>query len=128
MDDDLADALAKANRVSIRAILLPDGEDAAQALAENGIDNPVVVPFIYANETFDSGGVMGDGRTPNVVATLERDQNDRSNAESGSSPPATHQPVGAAGLEVPTTMTLPAAFGIKPLAPVWKRPLATKSS
>jgi hypothetical protein len=31
-DDDLADRLAKANRVSIRAVLVPNGEDVVAAL------------------------------------------------------------------------------------------------
>jgi hypothetical protein len=59
------------NQVSIRAVLVSEGEDAGPALSEAGIVNPIAIPVVRG-ETLDlSGGILGDGLTPNLTAVLE---------------------------------------------------------
>jgi hypothetical protein len=119
----------KADRVSIRAVLATSGQDVAKALAENGIFDPVEIPFMYADESFAGGGMIGDGCTPNVTATLELDRtgeldgSDPSGAEPEPSRLSPDWPKDGEQGEAAAprrTTTLPAAFGIKPLAPVRK--------
>jgi len=121
-DDDLADRLAKANRVSIRAVLVPAGQDVASALAKHGILDPISVPFIVADESFNSGAVLGDGRTPNLIARLELDKNDRPDPSSTASPSAPRDAGGPQGAEALKTTTLPPAYGFRSFAPIRKRP------
>jgi hypothetical protein len=125
MDEkESADLLAKVNRVSIRAVLVQRGQDAAKALVENGILDPVEVPFVFGDASMASGGVMSDGRTPNLFATLELDDTDPADAA-----PKTAQPAASPRQDTdetatggpPSATTLPAGFGSRPLAPVRKR-------
>jgi len=74
-DDGAADRLTKANRVSIRAVLVPAGQDIAAAVAKVGIFDPISIPFVFADGSVNTGAILGDGRTPNLVATLEWDKN-----------------------------------------------------
>jgi hypothetical protein len=122
--DDAADRLTKANRVSIRAVLVPHGKDPTKALVDAGILDPVAIPFTYADDSFGSGRAMSDGRTPNVTATLELDKAGSSATpempQGASSPPRDTD--WAEAPPPPRALGPPAAFGSKPLAPVRKPP------
>ncbi len=124
MNDDTADRQAKADRVSIRAVLVPDGEDATKALVESGILEPVTIPFICADESFASGGMMGDGRTPNVVATLELDQDEAADAVLGVSQPGQQTNATAASTQaaVPRATTPGSTISPRSFAPIRERP------
>ena len=126
MEDDPADRMAKANRVSIRAVLVSHpGVDIQAALAKAGIFNPVAIPVRLGEQPDLSAGILGDGITPNLIGVLEPDQHDQPDARSAKPAPreakalnrsrTRHQP--------PRTANLPAAFGLKPMAPVRKRPV-----
>jgi hypothetical protein len=119
MSDNPLDRLSAFNRVSIRAVLVHDGEDPSAALAEAGIFDPVAIPVVLGDETDLGGGVLGDGITANLTGVLETEQED----DFDSSP--FNQPDNQPGLRPeaaqrgePVTTTLPAAFGLQPLAPV----------
>jgi hypothetical protein len=113
------DKLTQANRVSIRAVIVPAGQDASKALLDAGIVEPVAIPFLYDGGDIDQG-MMTDGRTPNVTATLEMDRHAQPEPT-----PEGQQPTSGrswtASAPTPTT-TLPAAYGLTPLAPIRKRP------
>ncbi|WP_428485573.1 hypothetical protein [Rhodopila sp.] len=124
MSDDPADRLTKANRISIQAVLVPEGHDPVPLLLANGIYEPVAIPFVVDDDAFNSGGILGDGVTPNVVATLDFGEQEPTDATSGQSAPdpsAADAAGQAAEKQAAPTVTLPAAYGIKPLAPVRKR-------
>jgi hypothetical protein len=65
-----------------------------------------------------SGGILGDGRTPNLTAVLETEAEDDFDASSVNPPnrvaprPDVERPAG------PVATTAPAAFGMRPLAPI----------
>jgi hypothetical protein len=119
----MADRLAKANRVSIRAVLVPRGQDATKALAENGILEPVAVPFLFADAAFASASHLGDGRTPNLIATLEPDETGSSDASKEGSQPASgtaEDDDRGAAAEPPRRSMTSATSGARPLAPIPK--------
>jgi len=123
-DDDAADRLTKANRVSIRAVLVPHGQDVAAALAKAGIYDPISIPFVFADESFNSGAILSDGRTPNLVATLELDKSNQFDVAQANLEPDVPPPRDDGrlrGAEASGTTTLPAAYGFKSLAPIRKR-------
>src|ERR1700761_2562961 len=74
-----------ANRVAVRAVLVARGQDATTDLLRNGILDPVAVPVLLADASFASHAALGDGCTPNLIATLELD-------ETGSSAEASEPP------------------------------------
>ena len=112
------DKLPAHNRVSIRAVLVHEGEDASAALAEAGFANAVAIPVMQGEQLDLSGGILGNGITPNLTAVLETEQEDAledlPRMQRGAVRPA---PDGAR-LSGPVTTNLPATFGIRPLAPV----------
>jgi hypothetical protein len=55
-------------------VLVREGEDASAALAEAGFAETVSVPVVVGEQPDLSGGILGDGVTPNVVAVLETGQ------------------------------------------------------
>ena len=118
MTNNPLDKIPSFNRVSIRAVLVADGQDPHDALAEAGIHDPVAVRVVLADDPDLSGGVLGDTLTPNLMAVLEPDQPDDF-ADTPSTPPnrtnsaaLTDQPQRA-----PVT-TMPAAFGQRTYAPI----------
>jgi hypothetical protein len=119
MTDDLMDRLPAYNRVSIRAVLVSEGQDPSTALAEAGFANPVALSVVVGEAVDLPGGILGDGMTPNLVALLETEQEDGfDTAQPGArSDPGRSVPVPSN----PVTTTLPPAFGSQPLAPVRKR-------
>ena len=120
MEDDLAQRFAKANRVSIRAVLVSDqGVDIHAALAKAGIFEPVAIPVLLGDKPNLSSGILGDGITPNVTGMLEPDAPEARHVE-----PARPEPKASSfrkRYQPPPTANLPAAFGLKPMAPVRKR-------
>jgi len=135
IDDDLndggttngltTDTLTAANRLSIRAVLVYDGQDAAPDLIGCGIFDPVSIPVTDADAAFGSGAILGDGVTPNVIGILEQDdqQEDHDPAQAFAQPDAERSEQGRTeDWDQPKTVTLPGAYGLKPLAPVWKPP------
>jgi hypothetical protein len=105
------------DRVSIRAILVNEGEDAGAALAQAGFADPVALPVVMGDLPDLSGGMLGNGITPNLTAVLETEQDDTSDMSAGTKS-ASAQPAAQAQPSGPVTTTLPAAFGMQPLAPV----------
>jgi hypothetical protein len=122
MSDDPMDNLPAFNRVSIRAVLVEDGEDPSHALAEAGFAEAVAIPVVLGEDLDLSGGILGNGITPNLIAMLETEIEDD---EHGAAPGCTPGQVQATSEAPPTsrlaTTNLPAAFGVQPLAPVRKR-------
>ena len=118
MSDNPMDKLPAHNRVSIRAVLVQEGEDASAALAEAGFSDTIAIPVVLGEQPDLSGGILGNGITPNLTAVLETEQED----ESGEAPGAqtdTEQPErGDVGPSGPVATMLPPAFGMQPLAPV----------
>nr|WP_294517077.1 hypothetical protein [uncultured Rhodopila sp.] len=120
MTDDPLHALTDLNRVSIRAVLAPDGEDVGQALAQAGIIDPVSIP-VLTGEDADTGVWLGDGITPNLTGVLEPDE--EQDSETAGARPANS--VAAAHADWPETRLrtamLPQTHGMQPFAPVRKR-------
>ncbi len=118
MSDDPAQRLAAANRLSIRAVLDTGQGDIQSALTKAGIFEPVAIPVWVGDDPRQQGGFLGDGITPNVTATLEPDEPDAFYSDQAFEPPP--QPASQAEAAAPGTTTLPAAFGMRPMAPVRK--------
>ena len=122
MSDDPMDRLPTFNRVSIRAVLVEDGEDPSHALAEAGFAESVAIPVVIGDDLDLSGDILGNGITPNLTAVLETEIAD----DEHDAPPASQSGQMRATPETPlrpgsATTNLPAAFGLQPLAPVRKR-------
>jgi hypothetical protein len=75
--ENTAQRLIASDQVSVRVVVVAEGQDPTPHLLEAGIVDPVVVPFAWA-DTQASAGVMGDGSTTSVSATLEFDEADQS--------------------------------------------------
>jgi hypothetical protein len=132
MSDNPLDGIPTFDRVSIRAVVVHDSEDPGHALSEVGIFDPIALPMVFGEGQPDS---FGDGITPNLTAVLEFDQEDGSDPASGNldAAPVTHNPTpgaqpGTAGSSPDdvrpsrsAATSLPAAYGIQPLAPVRPR-------
>jgi hypothetical protein len=116
--DDAASRLTKANRVSIRAVLVPIGEDVGKVLVEHGILDPISIPFAFANE---SRAPLGDSLIPDVIATLELDETGSTASAADGQRPAP----GFLNLPKalpPPTVSRPGPSAAKTLAPVRKLP------
>jgi hypothetical protein len=117
MSDNPMDSLPSFNRLSIRAVLVTDGQDPRAALADAGIFNPVAIPVVLG-EDFQSGDLLGNAITPNLTGVLEPDQED----DWGFSPPLPANRTSAAPTpqqpEKSAVTTLPEAFGRRAFAPV----------
>jgi hypothetical protein len=119
MSDNPMDKLPAHNRVSIRAVLVHEGEDASAALAEAGFTDAIAIPVMLGDQPDLAGGILGNGITANLTAVLETEQDDDASGEPLDSQPASARPNrGNAAPSEPVTTTLPAAYGMQPLAPV----------
>jgi hypothetical protein len=121
MTNDPTDKPPAFNRVSIRAVLVHEGDDPTEALAKAGFSDVISIPVILGDDPHLSGGILGNGITPNLVAILETEQEDAIEDEPGTQPDPSRSASEAAPPSTPATANLPAAFGIRPLAPVRKR-------
>ncbi len=135
MNDDLLDRIPSFDRVSIRAVVVADGEDPGHALSQAGIFDPVAVAVAFGESPPD--GSFGDGMTPNVTAVVEYDPPEASDllggdCEDGSHHRSVNTRDGGAGPDPGTArqvdagqppakslaVNLPAVYGLQPLAPV----------
>ena len=64
MNDSPLDKVPAHNRVSIRAVLVHEGEDASAALAEAGFADTISVPVVLGEQPDLSVGILGNGITP----------------------------------------------------------------
>jgi hypothetical protein len=118
MSDNPLDRLPTVDRVSIRAVLVQEGEDPGVALAEAGFADMISVPVVLGEAADPSGGILGDGITPNPLAVLETEQEDGlDQAADARSVPVPLVSAAEAPSE-PSKPNLPPAFGLQPLAPV----------
>jgi hypothetical protein len=118
MNDDPTNRLAMTDRVSIRAVLVRDGDDVNRALALAGIVDPVAIPVLTGEDGDAFPGLLGDGITPNLTGVLEPDDAD----DVGPAPviTAASDPADRPAAP-PRTEMLPARHGMQPLAPVRRR-------
>ena len=72
MSDNPLDRIPSFDRVSVRAVVVMEGEDPGPLLAAAGIVDPVAVPVVFGETAPDRS--FGDGLTPNVSAVVEFDQ------------------------------------------------------
>ncbi len=119
MSDNPLDRLPAYDRVSIRAVLVHDGEDPSAALAEAGIFDPIAIPVILGDGGGVSGPLLGDGITPNLMAVLETartggfaaGRGDRRESGTAAQP-------GIRPTVLIKTVTSPPAFGRRSWAPI----------
>ena len=121
MTSDPPGTLPAYNRVSIRAVLVHEGEDPSAALAAAGLVNAVVVPVVLGDASGQPAAGQRGGIVPNLPAVLQFDAAGSFAAPFGSQPVATSIASASIPAPAPVTQTLPAAFGGKPLAPI-RRP------
>lgn len=122
MNNTPLDTVPAHNRISVRAVLVHEGEDPSAALAAAGLVNAISVPVVLGEAWDPPAGVLGNGITPNLSAVLEM-----SPADSFGAAPVTQSVPAVSGsgsgsgttpAPGPVARTLPAAFGTQPLAPV----------
>ena len=118
MSDKTVDIPPIFDRVSIRAVLVREGEDPSAALAAAGIFDPIAIPVIIGEDPQLSGGILGDGITPNLIAVLET-THEAPDGPSRYTPPAPSRRNADDAQPARTeTIMRPPAFGRQPLAPV----------
>ena len=86
MTDNPPDPIPHNDRVSIRAVLVRDGEDPGPALAAAGIHDPIAVPVVVSEDPHAADGILGNAATPNLIAILQVDQPDDPTATTGDQP------------------------------------------
>jgi hypothetical protein len=118
MSDTPLDRLPAFNRVSIRGVLVHEGEDPRPALAAAGIVNPIAIPVVLGEELDLSGGILGNGITPNLKAVLETEQHDDFDSSPTNQPSEAGSQPSAPRSAQPVTTTLPAAYGQRSFAPI----------
>jgi hypothetical protein len=69
--DDLSFAIPALDTISIRAVIVFDGEDPSEALAEAGIFEPVEIPIVIGDASELPPGSFGDAVGGNIEALLE---------------------------------------------------------
>lgn len=119
--DNPLDRLPAHDRVSIRAVLVHEGEDPSAALAEAGFVETISVPVVLGEQPDLPGGILGNGITPNLTAVLETEPEDEFDFSYDDPPATARRAADVAPPSGPVTTTLPAAYGMKPLAPVLRR-------
>jgi hypothetical protein len=118
MSDNRLDGFPTFNRVSVHAVLVSEGEDPGPALLAVGILDPIAIPVVLGEEADLSGGLLGDGITPNLAAVLETEDVDDLDSSPTSEPDKSGSQPGAARPVEPANPMLPPAFGLQPLARV----------
>jgi hypothetical protein len=130
MSDNPLNRISRHDRVSLRAILVHQGEDAAAALVEAGFVDVISVPVVLGEDVNLPGGILGDANTPNLIAVLETEPDDASGSSPGTRAGAAQsttrgsrsgsarsagdgsQPSGSAAADPPP------ALGMQPMSPV----------
>jgi len=118
MSDNPLDRIPAYNRVSIRAVLVHEGEDPGPALAAAGIVDPIAIPVVPGEHLDLGGGILGDGITPNLIAVLEAEQHDDFDASPTNQLNLAVSKPGAVRPAEPVATTLPVTFGVGSFAPV----------
>src|ERR1700733_5798448 len=72
MSDNPLDRIPGFDRISLRAVVVAEGEDPGPALAAAGISDPIALPIVFGEAPPDRS--FGDGFTPNAAAVLEFDE------------------------------------------------------
>jgi hypothetical protein len=132
MSDNPLDRIPSFDRISLRAVVVAEGEDPGPALTAAGISDPIALPIAFGESPPDRS--FGDGFTPNVTAVLEfhEPEVDGSGSTSGTFGSAADIPASSAGAQAgaegavsddvppfrPATTNLPGAYDMQPLAPV----------
>jgi hypothetical protein len=110
------DRIHPADRLSIPAVLVSDGEDPGPALAEAGIYDPIALPVTFGED--EPTISFGDGITENLTAVLETTPVGATlRAQTHAARPAAAD-AGQTGL---ASANLPPAYGLRPLAPIGPR-------
>ena len=104
MSDNPLDRIPTFDRLSLRAVVVPEGEDPGPALAAAGIVEPIELPIVFGEDPPDR--TFGDGLTPNITAVLEQDQSDGSASQHD---PMVSQRDGAAGSDAGDISQSPSA-------------------
>ncbi len=121
MSDNPLDRIPSFDRVSVRAVVVMEGEDPGPLLAAAGIIDPVAVPAVFGDSAPDRG--FGDGFTPNLSAVVEFDDDadgfegegdEQADGDASAAEPLSSGPLASGS----GTVILPAARGMTPLAPV----------
>jgi hypothetical protein len=124
-NEEAAQRLIQSERVSLRAVVVPEGQDVTPYLREAGIADPVSLPFAPIGNGASAAGMTAIW-TSDVTAELDFGDD----GDPDSPMPFTSEQDNTASNSdelVPTeksfqTMNLPEAFGMRPLAPVRRRP------
>jgi len=119
MSDDPMDRVPAFDRVSVAAVVVRDGEDPTAALLKAGITDPIAVPVVFGEDL--PAGILGDGVTPNLVAVIETEQQEDDDTSPHAAINRVESHLDQTQSPTAVTGTLPAAFGMKPLAPVRPR-------
>ena len=109
-------------RLTLRAVIVPTGVDPRPYLLQAGIVSPVVVPIAQAPH--DAAGGAPDGWLSAVPAKLTLDRSATIQSEPAMASTATiEEDVAGPDQADPErrTVNLPDAFGMRPLAPVWRQ-------
>lgn len=69
--DPLA-AMPAYNRLSLRAVIVPPGQDPSAALAAAGIVDPISLPVAFTSTAEEAARLLGAGATPHLAAVLEQ--------------------------------------------------------
>ncbi len=124
MSNNPLDRIPGFDRVSVRAVVVMEGEDPGPLLAAAGIVDPVAVPVVFGEDAPDRR--FGDGLTPNVSAVVEFDERTEDEEDGPADVDASSEGQSARSRSAATdvqplgsgTSSLPAAYGMTPLAPV----------
>jgi hypothetical protein len=121
MSDNPLDRIPEFDRVSIPAVVVEDGEDVDAALSAAGILDPVALPVVFGDSPEMGDGILGNGMTPNLVAVLETEADDQPDEFALAPEPAEPRQAEPERDSRIASSSLPAAYGIQPLAPVRPR-------
>jgi hypothetical protein len=105
------DGLPAHDRVSIRGILVSEGEDPGVALAEAGFVDSPAIPAVPGEDLDLSGGIPGNGIAPNPIAVPGTEQRRHM---AGTCPGAAESTSNRAQPSEPVATMLPAAYCMHP--------------
>ena len=106
------------NRISVRAVLVHDGQDPSAALAAAGLVNAISIPVVLGEAGDMPAGIQGNGITPNLSAVLEMSPAESFGAAAVTQPVPLESVSATAQAAESVARMLPVAFGIQPIAPV----------
>jgi hypothetical protein len=128
MNENPLDRIPEYDRLSLRAVIVPEGQDPGPYLASAGIDDPVALPIVFGDA--EPSVTFGEAFTPNLKAVLESDQPDSAgfgetaNAASGSGDNGSEnqaKPWRSAVSQAPGLEARPSVQGYRSVAPILRR-------